>query len=64
MNENELKSEGLSLAIKEIERMLHYANKTGYSKAYVCACEEILIYLRPMYERIKGDYSHPIMEIQ
>jgi hypothetical protein len=60
MTENELKAQGLKLAIDEAERMLVLGTQLGYKEAYLQAFRDYLIFARPMYERVlRGEDPHP-----
>lgn len=61
---NEIRAEGLKLAIDEAERCLVLAAQLGYKEAYLQAFRDYLTYARPMYQRVlRGEYPHPVTRV-
>ena len=45
--------EGLEMALKILNRRLDFIKSSKYSEAYVCAFEEMKIYLEASIDRVK-----------
>jgi len=55
------KADGLALAIEEVQRLRTQAISRNYKEAYVAALDEVLVYLKPMEQRVRrGEYPHPV----